>query len=109
MPLLVACLCAAWCGSCRDYTAAFEEASAEFGERCRFVWIDIEDQADAIGAVDVENFPTLLIARGGEPLFFGSITPHAQTLRRLVESALAGDLKTTALEAEVAELARRLG
>ena len=37
----------------------------------RFESIDIEDQADLMGDVDVETFPTLLIAEGAEPRFFG--------------------------------------
>ena len=107
-PLLVACLCAGWCGSCRDYRALFDRASASFGATCRFLWLDIEDDADNAGSIDVENFPTLLIARAGEPLFFGAITPHAQTLQRLVSSALAGELKVAGVDAEVVALARRL-
>ena len=107
-PLLVACLCAQWCGSCRDYAALFEQASAQFGERCHFVWIDIEDQADLLDGVDVENFPTLLIARGPQPLFFGSITPHPQTLSRLVTGALAGDLTAAAVDPCITALVARI-
>ena len=115
-PLLVACLCARWCGSCRDYTATFEQAGAGLGERCRFVWIDIEDDAALVDGVDVDDFPTLLIARADRLLFFGPITPHPQTVTRLVASALAGELKlsttvdaptVSALEALVQRLAAR--
>jgi thioredoxin 1 len=90
--LHVACLCAQWCGVCRDYVAVFEQLRAQLSAQCVFTWIDIEDEADLMDGVDVENFPTLLLAKGGEPLFFGTITPHAQTLARLVQGALAGDL-----------------
>jgi thioredoxin 1 len=90
--LRVACLCAQWCGVCRDYVDVFEQVRAQFSAQCAFTWIDIEDEADLLDGVDVENFPTLLLARGEEPLFFGTITPHAQTLERLVRGALAGDL-----------------
>jgi len=107
-PLLVACLCAQWCGSCRDYAALFEQASAAFGKRCRFVWIDIEDQADLLDGVEVDNFPTLLIARATQPLFFGAITPHPQTLNRLVTGALAGELKVAVVDHRIAALVGRL-
>ena len=90
-PLLVACLCAQWCGSCREYAPLFEAPSGL--PPARFVWIDIEDHAEVLGDVGVENFPTLLIARGDALLFFGPVTPHAQTLRRLVEAAASGELK----------------
>lgn len=104
----VACLCAQWCGVCGEYAAVFEQAAAAFGARCVFVWIDIEDEAELVGDVDVENFPTLLIARGDRALFFGTITPHPQTIARLVQSALDGELKPPADAAEVDALARRV-
>ena len=106
--LLVACLCAQWCGSCRDYAALFEQASVQFGERCHFVWIDIEDQADLLDGIEVENFPTLLIARGSQALFFGAITPHPQTLSRLVTGALAGDLTAAAVDPCITALVARI-
>ena len=57
----------------------------EFTE-ARFVWVDIEDQSDLVDPVEVENFPTLLISVKDTPCFFGTVTPHADTLRRLVQS-----------------------
>jgi thioredoxin-like negative regulator of GroEL len=90
-PLTVACLCAAWCGTCRDYRAVFEQAlSAHRGGGVVGRWIDIEDEADLVGSIDVDNFPTLLISRGDEVLFFGTVTPHASTLTRLMQAALEG-------------------
>jgi thiol-disulfide isomerase/thioredoxin len=53
--LLVACLCAEWCGSCRDYRATFDALSAQFSGQADFAWIDIEDESDALGDPDIEN------------------------------------------------------
>lgn len=106
--LRVVCLCAAWCGVCRDYATPFEQAALAFGARAEFTRLDIEDEADLLGSVDVENFPTLLIARGAQVLFFGTVTPHAQTLTRLVQGALAGELRPLADAPEIDALARRL-
>ena len=89
-PLLVACLCAQWCGVCRDYEPLMRSTLAQFeADRLTVKWVDIEDHSDILGDVDVQNFPTLLIARGDALLFLGTVTPHAQTLQRLVHSALA--------------------
>jgi thiol-disulfide isomerase/thioredoxin len=85
--LLIACLCAQWCGTCRDYQLLFEQLQAEFGA-ARFVWVDVEDEADLVDPIDVEDFPTLLIANGGQARFFGTLTPHLETLRRLVQAQL---------------------
>lgn len=96
-PLLVACLCAQWCRTCdayRDTLAATRDAIAlgHPGRATRFVWVDIEDESELVGDLDVEDFPTLLLARGDEVLFFGPVLPHAQTLDRLVRSALDTEL-----------------
>lgn len=80
------------------------------GSDAQPLWIDIEDQADLVGAVDVENFPTLLIARGEQVLFFGTVTPHLSTLTRLVQAALQGTthLGGSAPDEAVRALAARL-
>jgi thiol-disulfide isomerase/thioredoxin len=86
--LLVACLCAAWCRTCDEYRPAFEQVARRHPE-LRFAWIDIEDESDALGpvALDVEDFPTVLVARGSEVRFFGALLPHAATLERTLEAA----------------------
>jgi thioredoxin 1 len=85
-PLLVACLCAEWCGTCRDYRETFRQLAARF-EGLQFTWIDIEDEAELVDPIDVEDFPTLLIARpDGAPLFFGPLTPQPETLARLLQA-----------------------
>ena len=90
--LLVACLCAEWCGSCRDYRATFDALAAQFAARVDFAWIDVEDDADALGELDIDNFPTLLIAERDVLRFLGVVTPQAQTAERLIRSAIAGEL-----------------
>ena len=72
--------------------------------RVRYRWVDIEDEADAIGTVDVDDFPTVLIARGDRVLFFGPITPQPATLERLVRAALDGALATPAVDPAVQQI-----
>lgn len=111
VPLTVACLCAQWCRTCDGYREVFDQVLLAVNEMgVRGMWVDVEDQADALGAIDVENFPTVLIARGDAVLFFGPITPHAQTLQRLVHAALQATLSLDrrALDAAVLELPARL-
>ncbi|GAP37865.1 thioredoxin domain-containing protein [Piscinibacter sakaiensis] len=86
-PLLVACLCARWCRLCGEYAAVFADAAAREADAARFVWIDIEDDEAVLGPVEVDDFPTLLIARGAEARFFGPLTPQPGTLARLLRSA----------------------
>jgi thioredoxin 1 len=85
---VVACLCAAWCGTCGSYRATFEQFSSLHPELC-FVWIDIEDQADALGDLDVENFPTLLMQKDGVVAFFGTMLPELALAERLLQAQMA--------------------
>jgi hypothetical protein len=87
--LLVVCLCAQWCRVCGDYRARFDAVQLAISAQwpnTRFLWVDVEDEADILYPLDVEDFPTLLIASGDKPCFFGPLTPQAQTLERMVRS-----------------------
>jgi thioredoxin 1 len=105
-PLLVACLCAQWCGVCRDYAPVMARTLAALdAPEVHMVWVDIEDHDEVVGDLDVQNFPTLLLVRGDAVLFFGPVMPHAHTLERLVANALAGALPVQPHSEEVRALA----
>lgn len=78
------CLCAQWCGTCRDYRSIFDQVSRQY-PAVHFVWLDVEDQEALMDDVDVETFPTLLIARGEKLHFLGPLISHAQVLTRLLD------------------------
>ena len=87
----VFCLCAQWCGTCREYQPIFDQLASQWPD-VRFVWVDIESHDDLLGDLDIENFPTLLIADAqGHARFAGTVLPHAETLQRMCQAALAGD------------------
>jgi thiol-disulfide isomerase/thioredoxin len=81
--MVVACLCAAWCNTCTEYRSSFDALAARHPDK-HFVWIDIEDQADLLGDIDVENFPTLLIQRDAAVAFFGTVLPDPGIADRLI-------------------------
>lgn len=83
----VICLCADWCGTCREYKPAFEQVAGRFPDT-RFVWLDIEDNAECIGDLDVENFPTLVISHGASILYYGVMLPYPEHLARTLEAFL---------------------
>jgi thioredoxin 1 len=85
----VICLCAEWCGVCREWRDAFEQLAATHPD-LRFGWIDVEDEAQAMGDVDIETFPTMLVAHGDSPRFFGPVQPSAAQLARLLTSLMDG-------------------
>ena len=89
----VVCLCAQWCGTCRGYQALFEQVRSQFGD-AQWLWVDVEDLADVVDpedVLDLENFPTLLVAPHGTPTFFGPLTPQPETLLRLLQAKLSPD------------------
>jgi thioredoxin 1 len=82
------CLCAAWCGTCGVYRPLFDDLARAHPD-VRFEWVDIEDDSDIAGDLDVETFPTLLIADGQRALFLGPLLPQAPVLARLLSSLQA--------------------
>jgi thioredoxin 1 len=83
----VSCLCAAWCDTCTEYQPGFLALAQEF-PHATFRWIDIEDQADEVGDLEVENFPTVRVTRDGQVLFHGTLLPMHSHLERLLEKLI---------------------
>lgn len=101
--LLVIALCAAWCKTCTEFSAAFDEIAAKHPDHT-FVWLDIEDDEAIAGDIDVETFPTLAIYAGSRLVHFGTSLPHRAVLTRLLKS-YHGDSPTILAESAVQRLA----
>jgi thioredoxin 1 len=101
---VVVCLCAEWCGTCRTYRDDFARLAEEF-PRHTFVWLDVEDDTDLVGDIDIETFPTVLIAHQGDVLFGGILLPHIQHLDRLLATL---DERKALPAGEYSEIVRRL-
>jgi thiol-disulfide isomerase/thioredoxin len=90
--LWVLCLCAEWCGTCREYQPLFKQLAVDMPQ-ARFVWIDVEAHDDLLQDLDIENFPTLVIVDAQQQArFAGTVLPHLETLQCMCKAALAGDL-----------------
>ena len=101
--LWVICLCADWCALCRDYRAVLEQVAHRF-PASHFAWFDIEDQAEWVGDLDIETFPTLLVADAAGVLFLGPLAPHAETLARLLASLQEPGARRSPHSAETSNL-----
>lgn len=113
----VFCLCAAWCRLCEAYAAVFARVGAELAVAhpgLRWRWVDVEDEAEQLGELDIDTFPTLLVLAPEGLRFAGAIAPQEDTLRRLLRAcvedhggeAASAPAQTWATEAAAA--ARRL-
>jgi thioredoxin 1 len=111
----IACLCAAWCRLCDEYASVLNAATQAFGAHdvsMQVHWIDIEDDAELVGDLDVETFPTIVIVTDGQVRFAGPVRPQADTLIRLLRATvLDSDARDTAsaFPAEVHSFSVRLG
>ncbi|MCD2166312.1 thioredoxin family protein [Comamonas koreensis] len=91
-PWLVVCLCAQWCGTCGQYQPAFDALAKEW-PGMDFVWLDVEDEEEALGELDITTFPTVLLGRGTEAMFLGPVLPQPGVLQRMLERFSQGDAR----------------
>ncbi|MEI7537849.1 MAG: thioredoxin family protein [Comamonadaceae bacterium] len=104
---LVVCLCADWCGVCREYQSRFTQVQARYAQ-VEFLWIDVEDEADLLHPLDIKDFPTLLLAVGNEPRFLGPVTPQAEMLERLIRSQIQDAAAPALADKSVSDLVLRI-
>lgn len=94
----VVCLCAAWCRTCEGYRTLFEAVALQY-PKLHFVWIDIEEDAALVGDLDIETFPTLLIAHGHTVHFLGPLPPQEGVLVRMLTNAVRMEVHTPEAQA----------
>ncbi|MDM0104431.1 thioredoxin family protein [Variovorax sp. J22R24] len=104
-PQWVVCLCAEWCGACREYRPLFEQVARAYPQ-FRFAWVDVEDHADIADDFDVETFPTMLVAGADGTRFLGPLLPHAETLARLLGALQPAQASAPEVTTLLAALAR---
>ncbi len=104
---LVVCLCADWCGTCKQYRQPFEDLAAQFPQM-RFVWLDVEDREDVAGDLDIETFPSILVAQGEQARFLGPVLPQTGVLARMLQSLPADAAARPADVQEAQDLLQRL-
>lgn len=104
---LVIVLCAAWCGTCNG----FKEVAQSLGEHFTntlFIWLDVEDDADVVGDIDVMNFPSLAVFREGVAVHYGVSLPHQGVVKRLISALLTNPIQEADVPEEVVELPQRI-
>jgi thioredoxin reductase (NADPH) len=105
--LLVVGLCAAWCGTCREFAPVFERLATKHQD-ATFLWLDVEDDSELAGDLDVENFPTLAIFREGRPVYFGISLPQEGIVGRLLEAMASAEYPRSLADPELAKFYERI-
>lgn len=103
----VACLCAQWCNTCREYRPGFDALARQWPQ-ARFVWVDVEDEEELVGDLDVETFPTLLVGDAGGLRFFSPMQPQPAQLDRLLRGLQDGAALPAVDDGQALALLRRL-
>ena len=81
--LAVLIVCATWCGVCRDYKSVIE---LESEREIKPVWVDVDDFEALADDLSIETFPTIVILRDSDVLFFGSIDAKQGALSGLISA-----------------------
>lgn len=104
---VVLALCAEWCGTCRSFRPMLEQLASAHPQVI-FAWLDIEDDAELAGDLEVESFPTLAIFGDGRPLYFGATLPMADVVANLIRAVTQAGAPLSPLPDEIGELAASL-
>jgi thioredoxin 1 len=105
--MLVTCLCATWCLTCEAYRATFAAVQPLFPD-VSFRWVDIEDESELVGEVDIKDFPTLLILVNAQVCFFGAVTPQPRVLEAMIAASVGNVAGQRDIPGDVEDLADRL-
>lgn len=101
------CLCAAWCDACTEFRGTFAKL-ARSHQGADFVWLDIEDDSALVGDIEIENFPTFAVFRGGAPLFYGVTMPQEGVVARTLALLTRPDREAIEVPDEIAGLPEAL-
>lgn len=63
---------ATWCGPCKMQGPILEKVKAAVGDKANIVKIDVDQNQELSAKYRVQSVPTLIIFKGGEPLWRAS-------------------------------------
>ncbi len=58
---------APWCGPCKIMGPVIDELSQEYGDKVKFVKVNVDENNGTAGTFNVMSIPTFMVFSGGEP------------------------------------------
>jgi thioredoxin 1 len=80
---------AEWCGPCRMVGPALEEIADELQGQVRVAKVNIDDDPEWAGKLNIRSIPTMILFRGGEPVATKLGAEPKSALKGWLEGALA--------------------
>jgi len=79
---------AAWCKPCLIVAPILDELAEEYGDRIKFVKMDVDHNPKTAAGYSIKSIPTLLIFKSGKPVSHIVGAKPKRELKRSLESAL---------------------
>jgi len=83
-PPLLACFQADWCGDCHYLKPSYTELEGRYGDRARFVSVDIDAFPDIARAHEVTGIPSFILFAGGREVF-RFVNPRRKTKEEVAD------------------------
>ncbi len=79
---------AEWCGPCKMMAPVLKELKTMLGDRIKIIKIDVDRNPAVAARYEIRGVPTLILFRGGQPVWRQSGVMPAQALAHALETYL---------------------
>ncbi|MBI1812601.1 thioredoxin [Candidatus Peregrinibacteria bacterium] len=79
---------APWCGPCKAMLPVVEESAAEYGDKVKFVKMNVDENSEIPGQFGVMSIPTFMVFKNGQAVktFVGAKTK--KDFKKEIDSAI---------------------
>jgi thioredoxin 1 len=79
---------AEWCGPCRMVAPVVEDLAKEYGEKVRFMKLNVDENQDIAAKYNIFSIPTLLIFKGDKIIGQHVGATSKDILKKFIEKSL---------------------